>query len=386
MTPATPQRVGLVLSGGGARAAYQVGVIKGISEVLGHPRHNPYPIITGTSAGAINAVVLASYASRAQTGINRLEAVWSGFTSDRIFRSDFGGLSKNALKWLSGVLFPRRHHMQALSLLDNQPLRKLLTSVIHFDNIAASIRRGDLDAVCATAYNYSSGDSVSFFQGNEQVESWERFRRRGRRVSLDLSHLMASAAIPMLFPAEKVSAQYFGDGSMGFLAPNSPAIHLGADKLLIISVDPVSEPANQCLISTQPPNPAEIGGHLLDTIFIDALQADLERLRRINKTVSKFPVSRIRKNNVGLKHIETLVIAPLQDSGPIALRYIDELPRLVRLFFKRLGLDEESDGTVLSYLLFEKPFMCELIKMGFRDALAKRDHITAFFGDQSSSG
>ena len=378
MTKPQIAKTGLVLSGGGARAAYQVGVLKAISEILPFTTHqNPFPIISGTSAGAINATVVAAYAQHFRLGMKRLENVWANFHCDQIFLTNFWTLSKSSLSWLKTLIGGASKG--PIGLLDNQPLAKLLDSVIPYPLIQKAIGQGALEALTVTASSYTTGESISFYQATSQTEPWRRHRRRGHPAVISTAHLLASAAIPMVFPVTKVGSQYFGDGSMRFLAPLSPALHLGANKILVVGVDPVQAPIDELSHPEGYPTIAEIGGHVLDSVFIDSLDSDLERLHRINATLSKIP-ERIKAKSFQLKKIETLVINPTQDISLIAREHFRAMPRAVQFFLRRIGIDGHSGDSVLSYLLFEKPFTRALIRLGYQDAYDKADDILAFYG------
>jgi NTE family protein len=270
-------RTGLILTGGGARAAYQVGVLKAIADILPPRVHSPFDIICGTSAGAINAVALASHASRFRVGVRGLEAVWGNFHVDQVYRTDFGTLSLRAAQWLGALFFAGLGAHRPLSLLDNSPLRRLLGRLVRFDRIQQAIDAGDLRALAITASGYSTGHSVSFFQGVSELEEWERARRIGMRSDIGLDHLLASSAIPALFPAVKVHGEYFGDGSVRQLAPISPALHLGADRVLVIANSAATGELPEQVDSDadEYPSIAQIAGHVLNSAFLDSLDHDL---------------------------------------------------------------------------------------------------------------
>ncbi|MEE4243820.1 MAG: patatin-like phospholipase family protein [Kangiellaceae bacterium] len=381
----TSNNTALVLSGGGARAAYQVGILKAIAEILPQTTHkNPFPIVTGTSAGAINATVVAAYAQHFKLGMRRLENVWANFHCHQVFHTSFKELNKNTWRWIK-LIFGNHPH-QAIGLLDNEPLKHLLNSVIPYPLINKALQQGALKALCVTASSYSCGESISFYQSKPDILPWQRHHRHGQASIITTQHLLASAAIPMVFPSVQLGNKYFGDGSMRFLSPLSPAVQLGADRLLVVGVDPVestptttdpessSESANHGQLS---PTLAEIGGHLLDSIFIDSLDSDLERLQRINDSLAKIP-DKIRDKSFKLRPINTLVINPSEDISQIARHHFDILPRYLKFFLRRIGIDGDSGDTVLSYLLFEKPFTKQLINLGYRDALRMREQIIDF--------
>ena len=372
-------KTGIILSGGGARAAYQVGVLKAIYQEIPKGSHNPFPIICGSSAGAINATILACYAGQYRIGLRRLESVWAGIHVDKVFESDFPGMLKQAARFV-WHLISGRSGPKFSSILNNQPLRRLLRNVTPFQRLQELITEGRIHALCITCSDYSDGGSYSFFQGHPKIENWQRHRRIGMRDNIHLSHLMASSAIPLAFPAIAINRQFYGDGSVGFLSPISPALHLGADKILIIGLDPTpDDPSYVCFDKSQRPSIADIAGHILDSVFIDSLDSDLERLLRINKTLDNIPEHLLSQVDLDLKSVETLVIAPSKNLGTIATEYAHELPANTAFFLKRLGIDAEKGSNILSYLLFEQGYCRELIKLGYEDAMEKQDEIRHFF-------
>ena len=370
---------GLVLSGGGARSAYQIGVLKAIAEIQGQPDTSPFSIITGTSAGAINACALASSNHQFATGVDKLLQIWSNFKPHHIYRTDLSCLVKNALRWGWNIIFPKEQTEKPLSLLDNTPLRTLLSNSIQLDKIQENINNKTLRAVCTTAYHYNSGDSISFFQGSPDIEPWKRFRRFGQPTHLTIGHLLASSAIPMVFPSETIEGSPYGDGAVRFLAPLSPALHLGANKLFVITVEPLRSEVNHS-IST--PSIGDIAGHMLDSIFIDSLESDIERLLRINELVAHIPESDIVKEQLTVKPVDAFVISPSVDPSELAGRYFNKLPASLKFFFKRVGIDDENGENILSYLLFDSSFTQHLIDLGYQDAIAQSHNIKAFLDKQ----
>ena len=378
------QKTGLVLTGGGARAAFQVGVLRAISDIIYRKEcGNPFPIIAGTSAGAINATVLAAYARTPRLGIKNLQRVWKNFSVEQIFRSDTLGLFANSGRWMRSIISDTYHQNNHIGLLDNSPLKQLLSRVIHYDNIQESIDAGQLHAISVTASGYQTGQSISFFQGHQSISNWFRHRRRGTRMNINRQHLLASSAIPLLFPAIHIENEFFGDGSVRFLAPISPAIHLGADKILIVGVDPIRQEIEREK-SLHYPSVADIAGHVLDSVFIDSLESDIERIRRVNKTIQLIPQA-VREFQSNLRPIETFVISPSKDLSQLASKHFHELPAMLRFFFKRLGISAGEGSTVLSYLLFESSYTCELIELGYADAIRQKQDILNFFNDEHLS-
>lgn len=367
---------GLILSGGGARAAYQAGVLKAVNDILGQPKRSPFSIVTGTSAGAINAAAVASNNHQFDYGAQRLEEIWSNFSPDQVYKTGLGTLSKNALRWVWNIFRSTQNLKQPLSLLDNSPLRTLLENVIRFDDIEKNHQAGLLKALCTTCYNYNTGNSVSFFQGHPDLVEWKRFRRYGRKDTITVEHLLASSAIPMVFPSQQIKNAHFGDGSLRFLTPLSPALHLGADKLFVVTVKPLrGEPEHKPTI----PTVGDIGGHLFDSIFIDSLESDIERLMRVNSLLAHIPESDLVREQLPLKTVDAFIISPSIEPAELAGQYFKNLPRGLRFFFKRIGVDGEDGNGILSYLLFDKEFTLHLIKLGYDDAMQQDSNIKAFF-------
>ncbi|MFL6647937.1 MAG: patatin-like phospholipase family protein [Sulfurifustaceae bacterium] len=375
---AEPKRplMGLVLGGGGARAAYQVGVLKAIAEMLPDGVPNPFPILCGTSAGAINATALAIYARRFHKGVHRLNYVWRNFRVDRVFRSDPAGILRTGVHWMLALLLGGlgRHNPQAL--LDRAPLRTLLEQTLPCDEIQASIDAGALRALSITCSGYNSGQSVTFFQGIDSLTSWKRARRVGAAEQITIEHLLASSAIPFVFAAVRLNREYFGDGSMRQEAPISPALHLGADRVLVIGVRN-EEPATKRPIA-QYPTLAQIAGHVLNSIFLDALEADIERLEGLNKMITLIPNHHVEQGDVALRPVDVLVIRPSEDLERLASRYVRFLPRPVRYLFRGLGAMRRDGSNLISYLLFEKPYTQALIGLGYADAMVRRKEIVEF--------
>ncbi|TMM44865.1 patatin-like phospholipase family protein [Colwellia ponticola] len=367
----------LVLTGGGARAAYQVGVLSAIAKFLPRNHGIPFPILCGTSAGAINTTSLACYASCFQLGVKKLEWAWKNFNISSIYYNDPINVFSHIGKGMLASFQADYASKSPRSLLNNAPLRELLNQILDFTRIDNNITRGYLSAVAVTASSYSSGDSISFFQSGDNNLPWSRSKRRGELSQLNTEHLMASAAIPMVFPSVNIKNQHFGDGSVHQLSPLSPAIHLGAKKIFVIGVDQPKNPLKNKENNPQPPSSATVAGHLLDSIFSDTLNSDLERMARINYTL-KLISAKNREENEGLKHIDSFVINPSHDFNAIAAQYYYDLPLSIRILLRSVGIGNDSESSILSYLLFEKNFCGELIKLGFADAMEKEQAIRAF--------
>jgi NTE family protein len=375
-------KTGLILTGGGARAAYQVGVLKAIRELLPLPEHNPFHILCGTSAGAVNATTLAVYADNFDVAVGNLLEVWEHFHARHVYRSDPIGIAKAGMRWLAALTLLSRSSPR--SLLDNSPLADMLSRTLDFGRIQENIDSGMLYAVAITCSGYSSGQSVSFYQGGLETEGWERTQRVGAAMPLRVEHLMASAALPFLFPAVRINREYFGDGSMRQIAPISPALHLGADRVLVIGTGRQNPDDDIPRVrSGQYPSLAQIAGHALNSIFLDSLQVDIERLKRINKTISLIPKEKATESGLMLRPVNVLVISPSQPIERIAIRFVHELPWAVRFVLRGVGAMNRNGSNLASYLLFEKGFCRALIDLGYQDTMARRAEVLEFLSPSS---
>ncbi|MEO7622214.1 MAG: patatin-like phospholipase family protein [Gallionella sp.] len=373
------KRIALILTGGGARAAYQVGVLKAIAEFLPRRAHSPFPIICGTSAGAINAATVAVNAANFSMGVQYLVNTWKTFHANQIYRTDALGVLNNTVLWVVGLIFSAIgiNKLTQVSLLDNSPLVELLEKMLPCEKIQQSIDAGLLHALSITASGYGSGQSVTFYQGAKQIVPWKRMGRAGVPTPIEINHLLASSSLPFIFPATLIHREYFGDGSMRQIAPLSPALHLGATSIMVIGVTS-SEAASRTERTdiSEYPTLAQIAGHALNSIFLDSMEVDLERLRKINDLVDIMPNEVRERTN--LKKVEVLVVSPSQPLEKIAERYTAELPWTIRLLLRLIGVRHRSGGTLVSYLLSEKKFCRALIDLGYQDALKRRAEITDF--------
>jgi NTE family protein len=376
---------GLVLTGGGARAAYQVGVLKGIAAILPRSVYNPFPIICGTSAGAINALSIAGRAGPFRLRTSKLEAIWHNLRASDVYRTNALAVATNVFHIAASLLHSGYGIGRPISLLDNTPLREMLENYVKFDYLETAIGNGELEAIAISAMSYASGQSVTFYQGQQSIHPWNRARRRGEKTELTIDHLMASTAIPSLFPAVQIQGGYFGDGAVRQLKPISPALHMGAEQLLIIGVSDNATLANKAPQLEHSPSIAQIMGHMFNSAFIDAVESDLETLRSINRLASVIPQS-LKDNNgiTDLNAVDVLSISPSQSIDQIAEEHIHELSRPLKLFLKLIGATAQGGGiSAASYLLFEPGFSRKLIALGHSDALAQEDAIRDFFDQQA---
>jgi NTE family protein len=367
-------RLGLVLSGGGARGAYQVGVLKALAEFLPRDAPVPFRVICGTSAGAITAAVVAAHATQFRAGVVNLERVWRNFHVEQVFRADTASMLRSGAHWALAVLSGGWLVPPPRSLFDNTPLRELLERHVNFARIRQALEHGHLEAVAISAAAYRRALSVAFYSAAQERAPWLQSWRRGECAELGLDHLMASAAVPFLFPPVYMGGEYYGDGAMRQSAPLSPAIRLGADRLLVVGVRP---PATSChdagASQSHGPTFGQIFGFMLDTLFMDGLHSDLERLERDNLLISCGGAER-----TGLRRLATLLIAPDEDFGEIAVRHAAEMPRPLRVLLRTLGAANPGGGALLSYLLFEGGYTRELIALGYAAAMRRRDELYEF--------
>ncbi|HEX7636790.1 MAG TPA: patatin-like phospholipase family protein [Burkholderiaceae bacterium] len=385
---------GLILTGGGARAAYQVGVLRAIARLrrqAGAPAGNPFPVLAGTSAGAINAAALATGADDFDGAVARLVGVWDQMHVERIYRTDSFGVIRTGARWLTmmsmGWAIARMRRLRPRSMLDNSPLHELLASMIDLSRIDRLIVDGHLVALAVSASSYTSGSHVTFYQAASELLPWVRSNRIAVHGEITLAHLLASAAIPFMFPAMALPlggiTEWFGDGSMRQTAPISPAIHLGADRILVIGAGRMREPPGpRANASVAYPTLAQIGGHALSSIFLDALAVDAERLERINGTLALIPEE--LRSRATLRPVKLLLISPSERLDDIAGRHVGALPPSIRALLGAIGVTRGAPGSngaaLASYLLFEADYTRELMRLGEADTLARRDEVLAFFG------
>jgi len=386
---------GLILTGGGARAAYQVGVLRALAQIRRDSgadlTRNPFGVIAGTSAGAINAAALACGADDYDAAIERIVEVWRNFEAEQVYRADSLGVIRSGAQWLTmlsiGWLIARWRKARPRSLLDNSPLADLLLHMVPLERLPRMLRERHLHGLAVSASSYSSGLHVTFYDAAAPIEPWSRSQRIAVQGPVSIDHLLASSAIPFVFPATALELdgmhEWFGDGSMRQTAPISPAVHLGAQKILVIGAGRMQEPPGRRVeLNGGYPSLAQIAGHALSNIFLDALAVDVERMRRINNTLSLLPES--ARMHTALRPIDVLVIAPSQRLDDLAAEHQGALPVPVRALLRGMGVSgsgKDARGAALaSYLLFEAPYTRALMDLGQADALARRDEVLSFFG------
>ncbi len=369
----------LILSGGGARGAYQVGVLKALGEICRDLKlKTPFKIFTGVSAGAINASFMAAGADRFYEQTQDLEKLWSGLSMDRVFRTDAMSLSRIGLKWMSELSMGAITGTTATrSLLDTSPLRGLIESTLDQERIGQMLREGHLHALAITALDYRTSTAVTFVQGDPILTDWHRSRRKSVKSEISAEHIMASSAIPLLFPPVEVEGSYFGDGCVRNLTPLSPAIHLGANKLFTIGVRRISFTAddNRAMKSQGQPSVARVANVILNAVLLDGIETDIERLNRVNDFLKRVPKEHL--HNMNFAPIETVWVHPLGDIGELASTMSSRLPRMIRFLLKGLGPLEDA-SEIISYLLFDSDFCKRLIHMGYEDGLQQAEGIRKF--------
>ncbi len=386
---AGPGTLAFVMGGGGARAAYQCGVLRQIARSFPHLR---IPILTGVSAGAINAVHLAAHRGGFSSAAEELFGLWSRLSVEQVFRTDVGSLGRHAVRWagqlMSGGSGPATPRVRGL--LDTEPLRRYLERALdrgggnanggELGGIAHNIAAGRLRAVAISTANYSTGQSVLWVQG-QGVSEWERPTRRSRLTTLTVEHVMASAALPLVFPAVRIGSHWFGDGGIRLTAPLSPALHLGADRILAISTRyPRSiREADDPVVRGYPP-PVQVAGVLMNSIFLDLLDEDAMRLRRINQLLEDVPPALRR----GMRPIRLLTMRPSVDLGRLASRYEPQLPRAFRFMSRGLGTKHTRAPDFLSLVMFQPDYLAALIEVGERDARRRESELAALLEPETA--
>jgi NTE family protein len=378
--------IGLVLTGGGARAAYQVGALRALAELAGAGR-SPFAVFAGISAGAINSVALATGADDFPGTVARLAETWAGLTPDRVYRTGALGLARIGTRWIMDLSAGGLIGKSGINyLLDPAPLRDLLEASLPFRQLRRHIRAGRLRGVAVSATNYHSGAGVTFYDGAPEIRPWTRSTRLGVRTRLTAEHVMASAAIPVFFPPVKIGASFYGDGCVRMNYPLSPAIHLGADRLLAIGVRHPRSPAQTAAEQVEGRSPrmpvSEIAGVLMNAVFLDSLDSDAERLWRTNRTLSLIPADRLGRGDLDLRVVPALLLRPSQDLGRLAADEYGRFPAMLRYLLKGIGATGQAGEDLLSYLAFEPVYIRRVMDLGYSDTLGRRAEVEAFLAGE----
>jgi NTE family protein len=371
----------LVLSGGGARAAYQVGVLRYLAREFPHAVPD---ILTGVSAGGINAAFLAARQEPYPDRVEKLATMWANLRIDDVFRVDIRDLTSRTLRWGSRLMGGGAQPLPpAKSLVDTAPLRAILERVLQaqdgvLEGVARNLEAGWLRAVALTASNYTTNQSITWVQTREDCpfEDWSRPQRRSARCGLRVDHVMASSALPFFFPAIEVEGCWYGDGGIRLTAPLSPAVHLGARRVLAVSTRyaKTEAEANRPQVPGYPP-PAQVAGVLYDAIFLDQLDADALHMAQINELLQRLPGGTYN----GLQQIDLMVLRPSEDLGLLANEYEPDLPRTFRFLTRGLGTRETRSNDMLSLMMFQQDYLTRLIEMGEADAVKRHSELYRFF-------
>lgn len=388
-------RLAVVLTGGGARGAYQVGVLKGLGRIFPDVR---FRIVTGVSSGAINAAWLASYAAPLGPSAEKLAEHWKSLEVNRVFKSDVVCLARSFAGWVfrmafGGTVLGRlrlgEHDIgpRVRGFLDTRPLRELLVDLVAYESeegrlhdVAENVAAGHLDALALTTVNYGTGQTVTWVEGRDVVP-WELPNRLSRHGELGVDHVMASAALPLLFPAVKLDhgdvddaadEGWYGDGGIRLAAPLSPALHLGAERILAVSTryDRTRAEAEAPTITGYPP-PAVIAGNLLNAVFLDVLDQNARRLERVNQLLARLP----EDERGGLREVDLALVRPSQDLGALSAEFEPRLPSAFRFFTRSFGTRDTKSPDFLSLLMFQSDYVGRLIEIGEHDALAQEDRL-----------
>ena len=369
--PTDTKRTAIVLPGGGARSAYQVGVLKAIASATPRGAPLPFGIVTGTSAGGILASLLAAHAGDFHEGMEEIERFWRHFHVNLVFDSSLGAMVRMGTRLMGTLLTGGLLVKPPQSLLDTKPLRHTLERHVNLAHIRHSLAKGYLQAVAISASSYSSARSITFYDTTAPVPEWTRAWRRGVKTDLGLDHLMASAAVPLVFPPVHIEGEWFGDGAMRHTAPLSPALRLGAERIVVIGLRDPSSSAGVAVAPAHrlPPAPSfgHLLGYMLDTLFMDGSQADLERLERLNEAVDRDPKG---CTAAGLRHVDARLVQPSASLSQLTEGHLRELPGPLRILLRTLGARNQGGQKLLSFLLFEPGYTNALIDLGYADGLA----------------
>lgn len=369
-------RTALVVTGGGARAAYEVGVLKALRELMPRYGHSPFSIYCGISGGSINAATLAC--NDFGEGVDKLIDFWSALHAGDVYRADPLGVAISGGRWLAALTTSWLFRSDPRALLDNSPLRKLLTRHLNLSEIEGAVATKSLRALCVTCSGFASGQCVSFFQGRADLEPWHRPQRAGAHVALEVNHIMASMAVPFLFPPEKLHREYFGDGAMRELAPLAPAIRLGADRILVIGTGRMADVDSERWRNRSRPTLAETAGHVLSGIYVDRVTADIERMSQVNRLTARIPAEVRQREGLPWRPIDLMLIQPTERLDTLAATLLHELPWAMRILLRGIGVRDDAGGALVSYLMFEAAYTRKLMDLGYRDAMARRGELSVF--------
>jgi NTE family protein len=373
---------GLVLSGGGARSAYQVGVLRAISEITQFKK-NPFKIITGLSAGAINGTWLASRTENFDQVTNSMWDAWASITMEQVFKTSSLSMGLIALRWLKDrAIGSMQTHNHISYLLDTSPLFDFLRKNIDFEALNRNLKSDDIYGFSVISANYHTGQSTAFFSGDQKIKSWEALNRLSIRTEIQVEHVMASSAIPIFFPPIRVGEYFYGDGMVRLTSPLSPAIHMGAEKLLVIGI---RGPSSQ---SDNPDDPSdkisvgEVAGTILNGMFFDCLDSDIACMQKMNRILlTMSPEDRKAEADAGeLRHIPLLSLNPSEEVAVSNQCELSRLPLALIYMLRGLGVTEDKGRDLLSYLAFEPKYMKQLLELGYEDTLKKRAEVIEFFG------
>lgn len=372
-------KTALILSGGGARAAYQVGVLKAIAELIPDTGHNPFQIICGTSSGAINAVKLATEADHFHQSVSNLERLWSNLESHDVHHVGLRSILKGLVKLFASFFHSGLSEGKPLSILDNEPLYQLLLNNVDMTRLQEMIDTDQLHALCIAALGYSSGHNISFIQGHDSIAGWTSARRSGVKTKLTHEHIMASAALPAIFPSVRINREYFGDGALRQTAPLSSPLNLGAKKLFVIGVSANASLPYEREKIYHSPSIAQVLSQLLNSAFIDSLEEDVDMVKRINSFSEA--LTKQKQKELGVNTVDVLVIEPTIKFDELAGKYIQNLPSTMRGLLKIIGANPKGGGSSLaSYILFEREYCRALIRGGYQDAMDQSEKIREFIG------
>lgn len=375
------EKLAVILSGGGARAAYEAGVLRAISE-MGRFKTCPFAIITGVSAGAINGTSLAEHIDDFDLATRKLWETWAGIRVENVFRTDSPSFLKTGAQWAMDLSLGQWFGAsQVTHLLDTSPLRKFLSERINPDAVNRSLRSGGLHALSLSAVSYSTGRQVSFYDGAEGLADWDEAGNRGERSALTLEHVMASTAIPIFFPPVRVGATEYGDGGLGLRSPLGDALHLGAERVLVIGLNNAPAAKGATRGSFKPASLGDIIGVLLNGLFSYALDSDLARLEQGNLDAQQWNGLGGEKPASRLRDVPALVVQPSRSLGTIDTEQFSRLPYPLKHMLKGLGVSDDKGWDLLSYLAFEPGYTGALLELGYADALAMKDKILSLIAD-----